>query len=61
MTKHFCREDVQQANQWLMSKSGPARDTLSATSQKIVRETRFSRHEINIAFQEARRRLAEVK
>jgi hypothetical protein len=37
------------------------RDELSAASQKIVRDTRLSRQEINAAFKEARRRLTDAK
>ena len=61
MTKFFSREDVLQANQRLMSKSTPLRDELSTASQKIVRDTRLSRQEINAAFKEARRRLTDAK
>lgn len=63
MSKFFSRADVQQINQKLKSQSAAATpsSTLSSTSQKIVRETKFSRDEINSAFQEARRRLAGYK
>jgi hypothetical protein len=62
MAKFFSRADVQQVNQKLMSQGATASaSSLSATSQKIVRETKFSKDEINSAFQEARRRLAGAK
>lgn len=63
MSKFFSRADVQQVNQKLMSQgtAATASSALSSTSQKIVRETKFSKDEINSAFQEARRRLAGAK
>jgi hypothetical protein len=60
--KFFSRADVRQINQRMMASGGKvAAEDLSATSQKIIRETSFSRSEINSAFRQAHQRLEGAK
>ncbi|MFC7420932.1 hypothetical protein ACFQNF_13785 [Iodobacter arcticus] len=62
MMKFFNRADVRQINQRMMASGGKAPDEgLSATSRKIIRETSFSRSEINSAFRQAHQRLEGSK
>ncbi|MEJ2794160.1 hypothetical protein WAE56_12150 [Iodobacter sp. LRB] len=60
--KFFSRADVRQVNARMMAPDRKAgAEGLSATSRKIIRETSFSRSEINSAFRQARLRTEGAK
>lgn len=59
--RYFTRDDVRKINQQIINKDQVNAPNLSAVSQKILRETRFTRAEINEAFRQARNQVGNKK